>query len=46
MEKIYDKKTIKAYITASEYSDVLDSLDIDFYLIKLKLPTLKMGFAP
>ncbi len=34
MEKIYDKKTIKAYITASEYSDVLDSLDIDFYLIK------------
>lgn len=34
MEKIYDKKKIEACIAKSKYHAVLDSLDLDFYLIK------------
>ena len=34
MERIYDKKRITACIAKSKYHTVLDSLDIDFYLIK------------
>ncbi len=34
MERIYDQKKIAAYIAQSKYHAVLDSLDIDFYLIK------------
>ena len=34
MERIYDQKKIAAYIAKSKYHAVLDSLDIDFYLIK------------
>ena len=34
MERIYDKKKIAVYITKSKYHTVLDSLNIDFYLIK------------
>ena len=34
MEKIYDKKKIADCIVKSRYHAVLDSLDIDFYLIK------------
>ena len=34
MEKIYDKKKIADCIAGSRYHEVLDSLDIDFYLIK------------
>lgn len=34
MERIYDKEKIAACIAKSKYHDVLDSLDIDFYLIK------------
>ena len=34
MERIYDKKKIAVYIAKSKYHTVLDSLNIDFYLIK------------
>ena len=34
MERIYDKKNVDACIAKSKYHAVLDSLDIDFYLIK------------
>lgn len=34
MERIYDKKRIAAYIAKSKYHAVLDSLDVEFYLIK------------
>lgn len=34
MERIYDKKKIAGCISKSKYQAVLDSLDIDFYLIK------------
>ena len=34
MERIYDKKQIASYIAKSKYQAVLESLDIDFYLIK------------
>ena len=34
MERIYDKKKIAIYIAKSKYHAVLDSLNIDFYLIK------------
>ncbi len=34
MERIYDKKKIAACIAGSNYHAVLDSLDVDFYLIK------------
>ena len=34
MERIYDKEKIAACIAKNKYHDVLDSLDIDFYLIK------------
>lgn len=34
MERIYDKKKIAACIAGSKYHAVLDSLDVDFYLIK------------
>lgn len=34
MERVYDKKKIKGCIAKSNYHAVLDSLDIDFYLIK------------
>lgn len=34
MERIYNKKKIAIYIAKSKYHAVLDSLDIDFYLIK------------
>ena len=34
MERIYDKKNVDACIAKSKYQAVLDSLDIDFYLIK------------
>ncbi|MEY8338145.1 hypothetical protein AALB16_08970 [Lachnospiraceae bacterium 62-35] len=34
MERIYDKKKIASCIAKSKYHGVLDSLDIDFYLIK------------
>ncbi len=34
MEKIYDKKIMEALVAKSKYHDVLDSLGIDFYLIK------------
>lgn len=34
MERIYDKKNVDACIAKSKYPAVLDSLDIDFYLIK------------
>lgn len=34
MERIYDKKKIAVYIAKSKYHAVLDSLDIDFYLIR------------
>lgn len=36
MERIFDKEKIAAYIAKSKYHVVLDSLDIDFYLIKYK----------
>lgn len=36
MERIYDKKKIASCIKKSNYHAVLDSLDIDFYLIKYK----------
>lgn len=34
MERIYDKDKIADCIANSKYQTVLDSLDIDFYLIK------------
>lgn len=34
MERIYDKKEIADYIAKSKYHAALDTLDIDFYLIK------------
>lgn len=34
MQRIYDKKEIENYIAKSKYHVVLDSLDIDFYLIR------------
>lgn len=34
MKKIYDKKKIAACIAKSKYYTVLDTLDVDFYLIK------------
>lgn len=34
MERIYDKKNVDACIAKSKYHAVLDSLDIDFHLIK------------
>ena len=34
MERIYDKKEIADCIASSKYHTVLDSLDVDFYLIK------------
>ncbi len=34
MKKIFDKKEIADYIANSQYYDVFDSLDVDFYLIK------------
>lgn len=34
MERIYDKEKTAACIAKSKYHDVLDSLDIEFYLIK------------
>lgn len=34
MKRIYDKKKIAGCIAGSKYHEVLDSLDIDFYLIK------------
>ncbi len=34
MRKIYDKNEIAAYIEKSKYHAVLDTLDIDFFLIK------------
>lgn len=34
MERIYDKEKIISYIAKSKYHAVLDSSDIDFYLIK------------
>ena len=34
MERIYDKKQIASYIAKSKYQAVLESLDIDFYLIR------------
>lgn len=34
MERIYDKKRIAACIAKSKYHAVLDSLDVEFYLIK------------
>lgn len=34
MERIYDKEKIAVCIAKSKYHDVLDSLEIDFYLIK------------
>ena len=34
LERIYDKKKIAGCISKSKYQAVLDSLDIDFYLIK------------
>lgn len=34
MKRIYDKKKIEACIAGSKYHAVLDSLDVDFYLIE------------
>ncbi len=34
MERIYNKKEITACIANSKYQVVLNSLDVDFYLIK------------
>lgn len=34
MKRIYDKKKIAGCIAGSKYHETLDSLDIDFYLIK------------
>lgn len=34
MERIFDKKKISACIAKSKYHSVLDTMDIDFYLIK------------
>ncbi len=36
MERIYDRKKIAACIGKSKYSAVLETLDVDFYLIKYK----------
>ncbi len=34
MERIYDKKEVAAYIAKSKYYTVLDSLNVDFYLMR------------
>ena len=33
MEKIYDQKKVAACIAKSKYHAVLDTMDLDFYLI-------------
>ena len=34
MERIYDKKEIADCLAGSKYRSVLDSLDLDYYLIR------------
>ena len=34
MERMFDKEKIAASIAKSKYCDLLETLDIDFYLIK------------
>ncbi len=34
MRKIYDKNEIATYIAQSKYQAVLDTLNVNFYLIK------------
>ncbi len=36
MEKIFEKEKIADCIAKSKYHDVLESLDLDFYLIKIE----------
>ena len=33
MERIFDKKKVAACIAKSKYHSILDTMDIDFYLI-------------
>ena len=36
MRKIYDKNEIAAYIAQSKYQAVLDTLNVNFYLINIR----------